>query len=139
MNNGHARSDLYLRLGELARFLFVGAGNTLFGLLLIFMLISYAGADYRVANFLGYMAGYVISFSLNRLWTFRHAGCWKKGFLRWSLVALIAYLVNLSVVVFTHTEMGIGIYTAQITGIAVYTMTSFLGGRFFAFAMEPSV
>ncbi len=121
---------------QIARFLTVGAFNTLLGLALIYLLMHF-GVDYRVANLIGYVVGFLIAFVLNRNWTFAHRGGWLSSFARWGVVAGIAYGGNLVAVIALHRWLGLDARLAQIGGIPVYTMLSYLGGRYFAFAEAP--
>jgi putative flippase GtrA len=89
--------------------------------------------DYRVANAWGYAVGCVVSFLLNRSWTFRHDGSWHVGAIRWFSVVVAAYLCNFGTIVFLHSMLGLNAYIAQLGGIMVYTGASFIGGRYFAF------
>jgi putative flippase GtrA len=90
--------------------------------------------DYVSANVAGYSVGIIISFLLNRSWTFRHQGSWQLSLVRWMVVVSVAYSLNLVVIVRLHRALEFSTYIVQLAGIAVYTMTTFLGGRYFAFS-----
>jgi len=89
--------------------------------------------DYRVSNTIGYAIGSCVSFILNRSWTFRHRGSWISGSIRWLSVVALAYMANLAMVILLHTRFGVPTAIAQLGGAIVYTVSSFVGGRFFAF------
>ena len=120
---------------RVVRFLAVGVLNTGFGLVLIYLLM-YLGLDYVVANALGYGGGFLLSFVLNRNWTFAHRGDWRASFLRWLVVAGVAYAGNLLTVILLHDGFGLDARLAQLGGVPVYTLLSYLGARRFAFASE---
>lgn len=117
---------------QLFRFLTVGVVNTLITLAVIYLLM-HLGADYRVANAVGYLAGFIISFVLNRNWTFTHEGHWLASFARWIVVAAVSYCGNLATVVMLHRWLGVDTRLAQLGGMPVYTALSYAGSRYFAF------
>lgn len=118
---------------QLIRFLVVGGLNTVVGLSIIYGLM-WLGLDYRLANAAGFGVGCVLSFTLNRAWTFRHDGRWQSSFGRWLMVVAGGYALNFLALVALHDGFGVNAYIAQLGGTAAYTGSTFLGGRFFAFA-----
>ncbi len=116
------------------RFSAVGVINTALGLTVIFALMRFGGVQYIVANAIGYAVGTVVSFILNRSWTFYHKGPVLSSALRWILVISIAYGANVCVVIASHEYFGIDRYASQALGVVAYTGLSYLGGRFYAFS-----
>jgi putative flippase GtrA len=106
--------------------------NTLVGLSIIFSAKWFFSAEDVVANALGYGVGLLVSFSLNRSWTFAHSGAAGRAFVAFLAVQAIAYCLNLATVV-GLISLGIDSYLAQTLGIPPYTVTSYLGSRYFAF------
>jgi putative flippase GtrA len=119
---------------EIIRFATVGVLNTTVGLSLIYMFMGLFDMNYIAANAFGYAAGFILSFSLNKSWTFRHSGTWITAGMRWLLVIGISYGLNLGSVVIAHTFVGVSASLAQLIGVVIYSVASFLGGRYFAFA-----
>ncbi len=117
---------------QLVRFLAVGVLNSAIGLALIYVAMA-LGADYRVANAIGYAGGILVSFVVNRGWTFDHKGDWRASLLRWLVVVGIAYLAQFVMVVWLHDIVGLDARIAQAAGVPFYTLLSFLGARYFAF------
>jgi putative flippase GtrA len=115
-----------------ARFLAVGVLNSAVGLALIYAAMA-LGADYRVANAIGYAGGILISFVVNRGWTFAHDGDWRASFVRWLAVVGVAYAAQFAVVIGLTEGLGVDARIAQALGVPVYTLLSFLGARRFAF------
>ncbi len=124
-------------IAQLIRFLLVGLVNTGFGLAIIWSAMRFLGAGPGLANLIGYALGLILSFALNRAYTFAHEGEVSRSFPRWLAVAGVAYLANLAVVLFAHHVLGVDAYLAQPLGIPAYTLISFLGGRHFVFAARP--
>lgn len=117
------------------RFLLVGIGNTLVGLAVIYAVKAFFGVGDVAANALGYGVGFLISFSLNRSWTFRHQGVVTRALAAFLIVQAAAYSLNLACVL-AMIGFGIDSYVAQALGIPPYTVVSYLGSRYFAFAPD---
>jgi putative flippase GtrA len=99
----------------------------------IFGIIFFFDANPLIANAIGYSIGLIVSFSLNRFWTFKDTQDVVKVFPSYFLVAAIAYLVNLCAVLLGTYHLGIGPYSVQFFGVSTYTVTMFLGCRYFVF------
>lgn len=118
---------------QFLRFSAVGAINTAVGLLCIWGAMYFAGLGAVAANLVGYAIGLVVSFALNRAWTFADRGSVAASLPRWIALAAVAYLVNLAIVVAAHRLAGIDPYLAQPLGIVAYTLLMFAGSRAFVF------
>jgi putative flippase GtrA len=119
---------------QLLKFSLVGLINTTVGLGTIYLAMHVISMDYVSANLSGYAVGIFVAYLLNRSWTFPYSGSWQRSLARWVLVVAFAYSLNLAVIVVLHKGVGMGPYIVQIAGIAVYTLTAFLGARYFAFS-----
>ena len=95
--------------------------------------MRFAGLNYIVANAVGYLIGFIISFTLNRSWTFEHSGPVLQGALQWALLVAIAYGLNVSIVIAAHNHLGVNPYIAQILGVLAYTLATFFGARHYVF------
>jgi len=124
-------------LNQLVRFGSVGLLNTAIGLLAIYAVIFFFNTGPAIANAIGYAIGMVVSFALNRLWTFGDNRSILKVLPQYLLAASISYLLNLSIVIFGTNYFGLGPYVVQFFGIGAYTSTMFLICRFFVFNMPP--
>jgi putative flippase GtrA len=123
-------------VSQFLRFSLVGLINTAVGLLCIWGAMYLLSFDEVSANLTGYALGLVLSFVLNRLWTFSDQGAISRTFPRWLALAAVAYLVNLALVVAAHRVGGLNPYLAQPIGIAAYTAIMFIGSRALIFR-EP--
>lgn len=119
------------------RYLLVGVVNTLVGLGIIYFCMWALGLGNVVSNAIGYSVGVLVSFTLNRRWTFRHEGPRASAFVRFVTVLGVAYGVNLATVLFAIEVLHIDRYLAQAIGVVPYTITGFLGSRLYAFASAP--
>jgi putative flippase GtrA len=124
------------KLPEFGRFLSVGVVNALVGLLVIYAAKWFLQLGDIAANAGGYAVGLAISFALNSRWTFVYRGTQWPAFVRFLLVALAAYGLNLLVVMASIRLAGINSYIAQALGIPVYTLTMYLGSKYIVFRMD---
>ena len=118
------------------RFLLVGVVNTFVGLGIIYAAMYFFGMGVVFANAIGYFIGILVSFSLNKTWTFGSRDRVASSFLRYLLVLAIAYAVNLATVLFMQSRFDLNNYFAQATGIVPYALIGFLGSRYFAFRTQ---
>jgi putative flippase GtrA len=118
---------------QFVRFLIVGVANTGVSISCIFIAMSLFKIDYRIANAIGYLAGFGLSFVLNRTWTFRHRGQWLISLWRWLIVSSLAYVCNFVVLITLHWQEIVGDYLVQVGGMVAYTLVSFFGARLIAF------
>lgn len=123
------------RIGEIFRYIIVGLINTTGGLLLIYLCMA-LGIEDIAANFIGYIPGFIVSFFLNGRWTFRRSKLSYLEFWLFSLVILIAYLINISVMLTTRDVLGWGSHIGQISGVVAYILASFIGMKFIAFSSD---
>jgi len=116
------------------KFALVGVINTLVGLTVIFALKALLSWNNVAANAGGYAVGLVVSFCLNRSFTFSYSGPRLAAAIRFAAVVAVAYFVNLSAVMVAISVIHINAYAGQVVGVAVYSIVFFLGSRHFAFA-----
>lgn len=115
------------------RFALVGVVNTAIGLLSIYGAIFFFDAGPALANAVGYAIGLVISFLLNRIWTFSDRRAISAVLPRYSLAAAIAYLSNLTAVLALTHYLSLGRYQVQLFGIVIYTVLMFMICRWYVF------
>lgn len=115
------------------RFILVGIVNTLVGLSVIFAAKGVAGLDDFVSNLLGYGLGLLLSFFLNKEWTFRHNGRISPTAMRFGIGFLLSYTANLMTVYGLRDGVGLNSYLAQALGIAPYTLIFYLTCRYYVF------
>jgi len=112
----------------------VGVVNTGVGYGIIFTCMYLLGVGPVTSNVLGYSVGLVVSYLLNRAFTFRSPSVSKVEFLRFVSIVLLAYGANLAVLVFLirHTEVHKAL--AQVLAGIVYFALSFLMNKYYVFA-----
>jgi putative flippase GtrA len=120
----------------LIKYLLVGVANTLVGLGTIYLAMYFLRLEIVQANALGYSVGILLSFALNKAWTFSSNDHIIYSFLRYLVVLAVAYIANLATVLFSNSHFGLNPYIAQALGIIPYTAIGFLGSRYFAFRTQ---
>jgi len=118
---------------EALRFAAVGVLNSAVGIGVIFMGLALLGMSDATANLFGYAVGWIISYALNKTWTFHHRGATTRSFGRFIAVSAGVYLANLGVVLLLHRRIGANVYFAELAGVAIYTTLGFLGSYYYAF------
>jgi putative flippase GtrA len=117
----------------LGKFLTVGALNTLVGLAVIYIAKWFFQFGDIAANATGYAVGLILSFVLNSRWTFGYEGQWIPALARFLSITLLAYGMNLLVVLLAIRVIGTDDYLAHALGILPYTLTVYLGSKYIAF------
>ena len=117
----------------LIRYLLVGIVNTLVGLGTIYLAMYFLQMGVASSNAFGYLIGIMVSFALNKKWTFKSQDHPVYSFLRYLLVLLVAYVANLETVLFANSHFELNAYLSQALGIIPYTAIGFMGSRYFAF------
>ena len=120
------------------KFLLVGVANTLLSMVLMFLL---EGLDYWPSTAIAYVAGAVLSFFLNRSFTFQSDAPFWPSVGKFALNVAVCYLIAYSVaqplvsLVLSRTAIS-AVWqerVAKVCGMGLYTCINYVGQRFFAF------
>lgn len=120
------------------RFILVGLVNTFVGLGCIYIAMYFFGMGVEQSNLVGYMIGLIVSFTLNKRWTFKNRDHIFISLIKYLIVIAIAYVANLQTVLFCVENLQISPYLAQSFGVVPYAIIGYLGCKFFAFPV-PTV
>ena len=120
------------------KFLLVGVGNTLLSMALMFLL---EGLGYWPSTAIAYAAGAVMSFFLNRYFTFRSQETMGRSAVKFALNVAVCYVLAYSlaqpVAGWLLGRTGISARwqerLAKLGGMGLYTVLNYFGQRFFAF------
>lgn len=129
---------------KLLRFLLVGVLNTLVGSAIMFGLYNLAGASYWLSSAANYVLTSILSFFLNKYFTFRSKGSSFREILRFAVnIAVcygIAYGVAQPLVVWALSAATDAVRdnVAMLVGMCLFTGLNYLGQRFFAFAQKDN-
>lgn len=124
------------------RFILVGALNTLIGAGVMFLLYNFAGCSYWLSSAANYLIGGIVSFFLNKYYTFKNTERSWRQVLRFALnVAvcwLLAYGVAKPLTLRLLAGAGEKLQTniAMLVGMCLYTALNYFGQKFFAFRSE---
>ena len=123
---------------SIPKFLLVGVGNTLLSAVIMFAL---EGLGYWPSTAIAYVAGAVMSFFLNRKFTFQSEAEMGKSALRFALNVAVCYILAYAIAQplggMLLGAMGVeGLWLERLTklgGMGLYTILNYFGQRFFAF------
>ena len=123
---------------SMLKFLLVGVGNTLLSTVLMFAL---EGLGYWPSTAIAYVAGAVMSFFLNKRFTFRSDEVLWKAAVKFAVNVAVCYVVGYGL---ARLVMGAlsplnplpAIWwerLSKLVGMGLYTVLNYFGQRFFAF------
>ena len=75
----------------------IGIINTLITLIVSWVLLHLLNWSVEVSNFLGFVAGGINSYLMNRIWNFKSANRKRSEVVRFIVVFALCYLLNLAV------------------------------------------
>lgn len=135
---GDNRGWRKVRSTRVVRYLVVGCANTLIGVSVIFFCLGALAMPPVPANAAGYAVGFVVSFLLNRRFTFRSRISIRSSVWRYLAVISGAYILNLLVLLMAVDWLSVNVYLAQAIGIGTYFVAVFVGSSFFVFTDTSS-
>lgn len=130
--------------GKLLRFFLVGLLNTLVGNGLMFLLYNWAGVSYWPATALSYALSSVMSYFLNRHFTFHYNGHDWRVPLRFALNIAVCYLLAYGAAKpLVHGLLAGSTETvrdnlAMLAGMGFFVCFNYLGQRLFTFRDVPT-
>lgn len=120
-------------MNQFSRFLLVGVANTGLGYAVIFGCMYLARLTPELSNAVGYLVGLLVSYFLNRHFTFRSVRRRSTEFVRFVLVFLTAYLSNLAALVVLVRGLGVHAVLGQIAAGVIYIGTAYLLNKRYVF------
>ena len=121
------------------RFLLVGAVNTLVGTGVMYGLYNLAHCGYWFSSAMNYVVGSVVSYFLNKRFTFRDSSRSPKTVLRFVLNIAVCYAAAygaarpLARLVFSGMDESLRENIAMFFGMCIFVALNYLGQRLFAF------
>lgn len=112
----------------------VGVLNTVLGYAVIYACMYLAGFGAVTSNVVGYSVGLVVSYVMNRTFTFRSVASAPREIVRFVSIFLLAYLANLGVLILLIDRVGVHEGVAQIPAGVVYFALSFVLNKYYVFA-----
>ena len=123
---------------SIPKFLLVGVGNTLLSMFLMFLL---EGLGYWPSTAIAYVAGAVMSFFLNRHFTFPSQEKLGRSAVKFAVNVAVCYVVGygLAKVLVPIPQQPNAVPViwverlSKLVGMGLYTVLNYFGQRFFAF------
>lgn len=122
-------------------FLIVGVVNTLFGTAVMLVLYNVFGCSYWVSSFCDYLLGSILSYFLNKRFTFHYRGTDWGSIARFALNIVVCYLLAYSLALpltkhalqSMHLSKPVVENVAMLVGTALFMVINYAGQKFFAF------
>ena len=121
------------------KFILVGAANTLLGTGIMFLFYNVFHFGYWISSASNYVFGSILSYFLNKYFTFQNQSKDPKIILRFVLNISVCYITAYGLakpaVRFLLAGMGTSIQDngAMLVGMSVFIILNYLGQRFFTF------
>ena len=121
------------------KFCLVGVANTLIGSAVMFGLYNLAHCSYWFSSAMNYIVGSVVSYFLNKHFTFRSSERGWREIARFALNVAVCYLIAYSAAqpfvewLLKVVSVAVRDNVAMLAGMVIYTALNYLGQRFFAF------
>ncbi len=124
------------------KFIVVGVINTLFGTAIMFGFYNLLHLNYWISSAANYFFGSILSYFLNKYYTFRNT---EKGFrpvMRFTLNIIACYTIAYGIAqpiagaILSTTSTVIKDNGAMLVGMGLFVVLNYFGQRFFAFANE---
>ena len=120
---------------QFARFAVVGVLSNL-SLYGIYILLTLAALQPRVAMSITYAGGLLLAFLLNRHWTFAHRGPKKAALTRYVVVYALGYVFNYVMLSILVDDVGYPHEIVQACLIVILAVAFFLAQKFWVFKIE---
>ncbi len=127
---------------KLWKFLLIGVVNTLVGMGVMFALYNLLHVGYWLSSAANYVVGSLLSFFLNRRFTFRDGEKGWKPFLRFVVQIAVCYLLAYGLArplagrLLAGAGEGARDNAAMLAGSVIFTGLNYLGQRFFTFRKQ---
>ncbi|KQV83976.1 hypothetical protein ASC90_00105 [Rhizobium sp. Root1220] len=121
-------------MNQFLRYICVGVINSLLGYAVIFACMYLLSIDAVASNFIGYGFGIVVSFVLNKWFTFKTESRNISEPFKFALVFFLAYAANLVVLIALIDVFHVNKGFAQLPAGAIYIALSYLLNKHFVFS-----
>ena len=121
------------------KFILVGIINTIVGTSIMFGLYNLVGLSYWVSSASNYILTSILSYFLNKYFTFQQKGASLKSLVKFAINIAICYFVAygvakpLTILMLMNASQKVQENVAMFVGMVFFTALNYLGQRFFAF------
>jgi len=123
-----------VRMNKFFRYNVVGIFNTLLTLSVIYIFQQLLNINSFLSNFIGYIFGIALSFTLNSIWTFKKTDDKIVRGLKFLFVFFIAYGVNILMLgIFLDLFVNLNKFLPHIFAAVFYSVVGFLLNKNFVF------
>ena len=122
-----------------SRFAIVGVINTLVGTAIMLVCYNFFGMSYWWASAMNYSITSILSYFLNKSFTFRYGGNSRKSLLRFTFNIVLCYAIAYGIAkplnIWLLSGLGKSMCEniALITGTILFIILNFLGQKYYAF------
>ncbi|WP_235804672.1 GtrA family protein [Liquorilactobacillus capillatus] len=124
------------------KFIVVGIANTVFGMAIMFIFYNLFHFNYWVSSASNYIFGSILSYFLNKYFTFQNKSKDKRIIIRFIINITLCYLIAYGIAqpvmkaLFSGFPMKIQENSAMLAGTILFVGLNYLGQRFWAFKKE---
>lgn len=124
------------------KFLLVGVANTLFGSAVMFGLYNIAHCGYWVSTAANYIFGSVLSYFLNKYFTFQYQEKSVKVLMKFTVNIVLCYLIAYGMAKPLVRMLTVGANqriqdnVSMLVGMGVFVVLNYIGQRFWAFKSD---
>jgi putative flippase GtrA len=121
------------------KFAAVGVLNTLVGTAIMFGLYNLAGASYWVSSAANYILASILSYVLNKKFTFRHKGEVVQSGMRFAVNIAVCYFIAYgaakpcAAALLDNFSTSIQENTAMLAGMCIFVVLNYFGQKMFVF------
>lgn len=121
------------------KFIIVGVINTIFGYAIAFVLLNVFDFGFWVSTVANYFCGSVLSYFLNKHYTFRYKGGNWRVVARYALEVAVCYIISHGVakplceLALASLDDTLRDNIAMIVGLVFYAGTNYFGQKFYVF------
>ena len=123
-------------------FIAVGVVNTLFGVTIMFFCYNILNLGYWFSSGMNYVCGSVLSYFLNKKFTFKVEETTKKSIIRFIINITVCYIVAYGIakplVLYLFAGLGEKLQgnLALMAGMGLFVLLNYVGQRFWAFKQD---
>ena len=124
------------------KFLLVGVINTIVGTSIMFLLYNVGHMNYWVSSAANYIVGSIVSFFLNKYFTFQNKEKSVQQIVRFVVNISVCYLLAYGIArpliraIFSFAEKVVQDNVAMLAGMCLFVEFNYLGQRFLVFKEE---
>ena len=122
---------------QFIKYLVIGTINTIVTSFVIFIFMKFTNSGLYLSNVLGYIFGLLSSYILNSSFVFKSNNILKKKeFIKFIIVFLAAYSLNILSLYILSKIIYIGEYLSQYISMIIYSLSFFYLCKFYTFKKQ---